>query len=153
MDNGFDINELHKEIDLIQGCVTRMSDNSFKLKEYYVTLMVVVVTVLLSQECSFATVGAVSLIVTCVFWGLDAFYLKMETLYRWKYEWLIKERKQGETKHLYNLDPYNKEMWIEPRKKRQCIIHFIFSKSLFPMYGTVAIIAVLLIPIALIGLF
>ena len=56
MDNGFDINELHKEIDLIQGCVTRMSDNSFKLKEYYVTLMVVVVTVLLSQECSFATV-------------------------------------------------------------------------------------------------
>lgn len=25
--------DLHKEIDLIQACITRMADNSFRLKE------------------------------------------------------------------------------------------------------------------------
>lgn len=34
-----EINEvLHKEIDLIQACITRMADCSFKLKEWYISL-------------------------------------------------------------------------------------------------------------------
>lgn len=40
--------ELHKEIDLIQGCITRMADSSFQLKEWYITLIAVALTVLIS---------------------------------------------------------------------------------------------------------
>ena len=150
MDNNVDITELHKEIDLIQGCITRMSDNSFKLKEYYVTLMVVVITILLSQDCELLYVGLLALIVTCVFWGLDAFYLKMETLYRLKYKWVIEYRMQGEKSGQYNLEPDNRNMWIRPEEKKPCIIWFIFTKSLTPLYGTAALFSVVFIVDALI---
>lgn len=44
------IEELHKEMDLIQACVTRMADNSFRLKELYVSLIAIALTVMMSQE-------------------------------------------------------------------------------------------------------
>lgn len=89
-----DIEEIHKEMDLIQACITRMADNSFRLKELYISLIAITLTVMLSQECNFLVIGIFLLCVTLVFWGLDVFFLKMETLYRWKYEWVIKKRNE-----------------------------------------------------------
>lgn len=82
---------------------------------------------------------------TIVFWGLDAFYLKQETLYRWKYEWVIEKRPTGERSYLYNLKPHNKDMWLDAQKKNDHIVRFIFSKTLIPLYGTVIIISVILL--------
>lgn len=83
--------KLHKEMDLIQACVTRMADNSFRLKELYVSLIAIALTVMMSQEFKLLMVSMVVLGVTVVFWGLDTFFIKMETLYRWKYEWVIEK--------------------------------------------------------------
>lgn len=68
--------DIHKEIDLIQACITRMADNSFRLKELYVSLISIAITVMLSQACDWLIVGLFLLGVTTVFWGLDAFFLK-----------------------------------------------------------------------------
>lgn len=67
------IEELHKEMELIQACITRMADNSFRLKEWYITLISIIVTVLLGQKCELYVLGMFSLVITVVFWGLDAF--------------------------------------------------------------------------------
>lgn len=105
--------ELHKEIDLIQACITRMADNSFRLKELYISLISIALTVMMSQKCELLIVGMFLLGVAIVFWGLDAFFLKMETLYRWKYEWIIEKRIVGEQDYLYDLNPHNKNMWLD----------------------------------------
>lgn len=140
---------LHKEIDLVQTCITRMADNSFKLKELYVTLISIGVTVMISQECKLLIVSIFLIIVSDVFWGLDAFFLKMETLFRWKYEWVIKKRLDGESNYLYDLNPYNRSMWLESNIKHECLLHFVFTKTLVPLYGIVLGTALILLVVGL----
>lgn len=142
-----DIEEIHKEMDLIQACITRMADNSFRLKELYISLIAIALTVMLSQECDLLLIGIFLLCVTFVFWGLDAFFLKMETLYRWKYEWVIKSRELGVRDYLYDLNPYNKKMWLELGNKKDCFTGFVFSKTLKPLYGTVVVVAIVMLVI------
>lgn len=137
--------ELHKEIELIQACITRMADNSFKLKELYISLISLALTVMLSQKCELLIMGMFLMIVTIVFWGLDAFYLQMETLYRWKYEWVIEKRSMGEKSNLYDLNPHNKNMWLDIQRKNDCFTKFVFSKTLIPLYGTMAGISIIVL--------
>lgn len=142
-----DIEEIHKEMDLIQACITRMADNSFRLKELYISLITIALTVMISQEFDWLIMGIFLLGVTLVFWGLDAFFLKMETLYRWKYEWVIVERFNGVRDYLYDLNPYNSGMWLEPGNRKDCFAKFIFNKTLKPMYGTVVGVAIVILVI------
>ena len=128
---------LHKEIDLIQSCITRMAKCSFSLKGWYISLVTVALTLLVGQGCKMSIVGLLLFGVTTIFWGLDGFFLQMETFYRWKYDWVIKARMQGNKDYLYNLNPTKKEMWIEPETKKECLVNFVLSKTLFPIYGIV----------------
>lgn len=137
--------KLHKEIDLLQACITRMADNSFRLKELYISLISIALTVMMSQECELLIIGIFLLGVTIVFWGLDAFFLKMETLYRWKYEWVIEKRIAGEQDYLYDLNPHNRNMWLNIDEKNACFMRFVFTKTLIPLYGTVILISIILL--------
>lgn len=137
--------KLHKEIDLIQACISRMADNCFRLKEYYISLLAVVLTVLISQEFDVITICMFLLGITVVFWGLDAFCLKMETLFRWKYEWVILKRKLGEKQYLYDLNPHNKNMWLDSEKKEERLIFFVFNRTLLPLYGIVTAVSAIII--------
>ena len=150
MEDKISTEELHKEMDLIQACVTRMADNSFRLKELFISLIAIALTVMMSQECELLIVCLIVLGVTVVFWGLNAFFLKMETLYRWKYEWVIEKRIAGERSDLYNLNPHNKNMWLDINEKNECFMKFVFSKTLMPLYGVPAGIALLCIMYTLI---
>ena len=148
INNTIDIEEIHKEMELIQACVTRMADNSFRLKELYISLIAVALTIMMSQKFSLLFVGGTLLGITLIFWGLDAFFLKMETLYRWKYEWVIVKRFIGVRDYMYDLNPNNKYMWLELDDKDTCFKNFIFNKTLKPLYGTIAAIAGVMLIIA-----
>lgn len=141
MDN--QVNEiLHKEIDIIQECIKRMADCSFKLKGWYISLVTLALTLLIGQGCKLSIVALFLLGVTTVFWGMDGFFLKIETLYRWKYEWVINARLNGNMDNLYDLDPYNDKMWKGDKPKNTCIMKYILSETLRILYGPVWIIAV-----------
>lgn len=99
----------------------------------------------MSKECELSIVGMFLLGVTIVFWGLDAFFLKMETLYRWKYAWVIKKRIVGQRDYLYDLNPHNRNMWLDIDGKNECFMKFVFSKTLVPLYGTVIGILMILL--------
>jgi len=140
---------LHKEIDLIQANITRMANNSFLLKGWFISLVIIALTLLLSQGCSLELVGLFLFITTIEFWGLDAFFLKTETLYRWKYEWIIEERLKGNTNYLYNLNP--KLKLDRSENNDDCIFLFAVSKTLMALYGVPLLISIIIIGYCLIN--
>jgi hypothetical protein len=142
-----DINEiLHKEIDLIQNCINRMAQNSFLVKGWLITLLTVVIA-LLPETINIKILCAIGFVVVMCFWYLDAFFLKTERLYRWKYEWIISNR-QTSNANLYDLNPYNKGMWINQEgakvKEEPKIVCVMLSKTLTPMYLPLIVIVIFL---------
>ncbi|MBU2699278.1 hypothetical protein Ga0466249_000357 [Sporomusaceae bacterium BoRhaA] len=127
---------LNKEIDLIQACITRMANNSFLVKGWLITLIAVVLA-LLPKTFNIKILCIVGLVACGCFWYLDGFFLKMEKLYRWKYEWVICNRLKNDS-FCYDLNPYNTEMWIHNSngncKVEPSVVKIMFTKTLFPLY-------------------
>lgn len=161
---------LHKEIDLIQACITRMANNSFMCKGWLLSILIAILA-LLPENINRINICYLIAAVDLCFWWLDSFYLLQERLYRWKYEWVIKNRPYNRD-FLYDLNPYNKDMWIYEYtpKNRNCIVRILritarkitdfitgkpekrpymieimLSKTLLPMYGSCFIVSILLI--------
>lgn len=125
---------LEKEIDLIQGCINRMAHNSFVVKGWTVSLVAVVLA-LLPEKFDVRLLSILGVIISVCFWYLDAYFLKMERLYRWKYEWVIEKRLDSD-KFFYNLQPKNKHMWLDKRKEEgePNLLKVMFSETLIPIY-------------------
>jgi hypothetical protein len=140
--------ELHKEIELIQSCVTRMENNSFLLKGWLITLIIAFIT-LLPENINRFYICIIILLIDLAFWYLDGFYLKQEKLYRWKYEWVTTKRLEGNRDFLYNLNPYEKDMWIvnniKGKKEEPNLILVMLTKSLIPIYGGIFLSVIILI--------
>ncbi len=131
--------KLHKEIDLIQSCINRMANNSFMCKGWVISI-IAAIFILFPENISRNTIYMVIILATICFWCLDAYYLMLERLYRWKYEWVIKHRVEYEynMEYLYDLNPYNKEMWGEHTCNKIYLYYIrlmIFNISITPMYA------------------
>jgi hypothetical protein len=72
--------EKMKHLDLIQGAITRMASNSFVLKGWSVTLATALFG--FSAKDSEPRLALLALLPILVFWGLDAYYLGLERLFR-----------------------------------------------------------------------
>lgn len=138
---------LEKEIDLIQGCINRMAQNSFFIKGWLVTLITVVLG-LLPEKVDLRVLGIISILITVCFWYLDGFFLKTEKLYRWKYEWVIKERVNSD-EFYYDLNPYNRKMWLKDRygkeKKQPTIFRVMFTKTVWPLYIMIIVATIVIV--------
>ena len=130
---------LHKEIDLIQGVITRMANNSFMLKGWLISLIAVVLA--LSKDSWLSCNPAMICLILCfpiiIFWYLDAFFLHREKCYRKLYEWVILNRPTS-NEHLYSLD------FSRFKKNVQSVFRIMFSQTLFPFYGVVLLFLVIL---------
>lgn len=73
-----------KHLELVQGVISRMANNSFMLKGWAVTL-VAGIFVLAGKDTD-KLYFLVAYIPVIVFWGLDAYYLLQERLYRSLYD-------------------------------------------------------------------
>lgn len=133
-------NILHKEIDLIQGIITRMANNSFLLKGWIVSLIAVLIA--LTDQTIVATkltyFNFILILPVIVFWYLDAFFLHKEKCYRRLYNWTVSNRATSD-ENLYSLD-YTR---FENDEKGIWTIMFT-NKTLFPFYGLIALILVIL---------
>ena len=140
-------NILEKEIDLIQNCITRMSQNSFNVKGWLIALLVAVIA-LLPETIDIVALCFMIVGITLIFWYLDGFFLKIETLYRWKYNWVISKRLKTDD-FFYNLNPHNKKMWLldndEKPKKEPCVFKKMFTKTLWPFYLPIILVALITI--------
>lgn len=73
-----------KHLELIQNVVARMAGNSFLLKGWSITLIAGLFA-LASKDASQAYVG-IAFLPSVFFWGLDAYYLRQERLFRALYD-------------------------------------------------------------------
>lgn len=152
MDNIDKKEVLCKEIELVQACINRMAHNSFIIKGWLITLLTVVLA-LLPENFNVRIICIIGFVVIFSFWYLDAFFLKMEKLYRWKYEWIIENRLKSD-KYMFDLTPTNSNMWLQKKgrdgsnipKTEPTILRVMFTKTLLPLYAPwIAIIICILI--------
>lgn len=137
---------LCKEIDLIQSCINRMAQNSFIVKGWFISLIAVILT-LLPEKFNINYLYGISFIISFCFWYLDAFFLKTERLYRFKYQWVITERLKNDN-YFYDLNPYNRNMWYDKNgniPSEPNIIQVMFSKTLLVIYLPIIILIIILI--------
>jgi len=136
--------EFHKEIDLIQGCITRMAQNSFMIKGWAYTLIAAIVA-LTAERLDLFVLCSIGIFILFVFWYLDAFFLKTEKLYRFKYEWVIVKRPEGNREHLYDLNPTQKGTMMDNRKEPS-VISVMFSPpcTLLAFYGSPILVGIII---------
>ena len=107
--------DIYKELDLIQSCITRMANNSFSMKGWHIgTISALLVFFFSKESVNLNMIFLIIAAVTLVFWYLDSYYLMVERKYRWKYAWVIKNRVNAsspETNFLFDLNPDKEEMW------------------------------------------
>jgi len=121
-----------KEIEIIQDIIKRTAFNSFMIKGWAITL--VVVSLLLKGTEKYQI--WIAFIPLLVFWLLDAYFLWQERMYRKLYEWVISNRLKTE-EHLFDMNAYRF------RDKVQSIPRIMFSITLGWFYGSIAILIVI----------
>lgn len=120
------IEEIHKEIDLIQACITRMAQNSFVIKGWFVSIYAVILALLPERVNMFLL--CISLVaVNVIFWYLDGFFLRTEKIYRKIYDWVLAERPQNNRELMYQLNPIKFKGKIE---EVESICTVMWSKTL-----------------------
>jgi hypothetical protein len=133
--DNMDKETLHKEIDLIQGIINRMSQNSFLLKGWSITIIVAVLALtkdtIITKDITYFSL--ILLIPLLVFWFLDAFFLHKERCYIKLYDWVIENRLKTED-FQYNLNYKRFEKEIGSVGK------IMLSSTLITFYGITALI-------------
>jgi len=133
-----DDNVLHKEIDLIQSCISRMAHNSFLIKGWMLTIVTVVLA-LMAKSIDPIYLCLVILIPLLSFWYLDAFFLQTEKMYRKMYEWVLQSRSKNNLEYLYDLNPHRFKDKVDSRPE------VMWSITLRVFYGIPALIILVII--------
>ena len=132
---------LTKEIDLIQGCINRMAQNSFMIKGWCITIVTALIA-FLDKNINAFVLGFIFIIPILAFWYLDSFFLLTERLYRRKYDWIIQNRLESDDK-IFDLNPNTFK-----DKKKDKEIKIMFSKTLRCFYltllGTVLLVTIII---------
>jgi len=115
-----------KEIEIIQEIIKRLAYNSFMIKGWAVTL--VVVTLLLRGTEVQAFIAFIPLL---VFWFLDAYFLWQERMYRKLYGWVVQNRLNTD-ENLFDMNAYRF------RAEVQSPFRIMFSVTLGWFYGSIA---------------
>ena len=118
---------LFKEIELSQNIINRMGNNSFLVKGAAITLVATSLLVKGKLDDTF-----VAFLPWLGFWYLDAYFLRVERLYRQLHVWLTKNRLTSEE---YLLDLDRKSLETRFGKNIDCSLKTMFSKTLIIFYG------------------
>lgn len=78
-----------KHLDYVENAITRMANNSFKMKGWMLTIVSALLAIYASKEKTGYLIIALCPILT--FWGLDAYYLQLERKFRKLYEEIVND--------------------------------------------------------------
>ena len=122
---------MFKEIDLIQDIIKRMAFNSFMIKGWAITL--VVVALLLKGTEYQVWIAFIPLL---VFWFLDAYFLLQERMYRKLYGWVVNNRLETE-EYLFDMDANRFKDEVQSIPRIMCSITLVL------FYGFIAILIII----------
>lgn len=121
----------HKHLELVQSVINRMASNSFMLKGWAVTLVAGIFA--LAGKDTDKLYFLVAYVPVLVFWGLDAYYLLQERLYRSLYE---KVRKTEEDDIDFSLKATTEEF----DSNKNCYCSCLLSKTELWFYLPLAVV-------------
>jgi len=127
-----------KEIEIIQDIIKRMAFNSFMIKGWAITLVVVA---LLFRGTEYKVL--IAFIPLLVFWFLDAYFLWQERMYRKLYDWVINNRLKTDD-YLFNMNAYRFKDQVKSK------LRIMFSTTLCWFYGSIAFLIIIYVLILLI---
>lgn len=120
--------ELFKEIDLIQGCINRMANNSFLIKGWALGVFAGVTAFTKGENLNNIVLLLCTTVVPFIcFWVLDAYFLQIERKYRAMYTERLTKRKNNDSDELFDLNP--------SKYKVGSILRIMFSQTLTIFYG------------------
>ena len=132
-----------KHLEMIEGVIERMGNNSFQLKGWAVTLVSLVGA--LASQGTDKRFFLLVFIPLFAFWFLDAFYLQMERKYKILYK-NVSEKTEGTID--FDMDTKN-IVCTGNDAESICFCKCLFSKTEWPFYliiaSVVGILAVILI--------
>ncbi|MDF2940231.1 MAG: hypothetical protein K0R66_873 [Gammaproteobacteria bacterium] len=123
----------HKQIDLLQGCINRMANNSFLIKSWTVGLIVLILTITRDSTWKATVIVFLPLL---AFWYLDAYFLEQERCYRARYQELVQTDEFD--RKFYELNPKTFN------QTSKCVCCTMFSTTLLFYYGTITGLTILL---------
>lgn len=125
---------LIKHLEFIQISIVRMAANSFVIKGWAVTLVAAILA--FTAKDANPKAASIALIPAVMFWGLDAYYLRTERVFRALYDKVRKGFADKDEDVDFSLDPSAVEKKVSPW------LRVVFTKTLVPFYA--ALIAVIL---------
>lgn len=125
-----------KHIEMIQNIISRMASNSFILKGWAVTLVAGIFA--LASKDADKTYFLIAYIPIIVFWGLDAYYLLQEKLFRALYD---KVRTLEENEIDFSMDMSPIEFHTEKNTYCNCLI----SKTILCFYLPLVLISAVIV--------
>ena len=129
MNNNENLKEyMMKEIEIIQDVIKRMAFNSFMIKGWAITL--VVVALLLKGNTYQVWIAFIPLL---IFWFLDTYFLWQERMFRKLYDWVVENRLKTD-EYLFSMNAYRF------RDKVQKKLRIMFSVTLGWFYGSIGIL-------------
>lgn len=125
--------DLPKHLELIQDVVDRHARNSFMLKGWSVTL-VAAVFLLAVRGAQPPLAMIAGLLPAITFWGLDAFYLRQERMYRALYDAVRKAAPNSSDRFCLDARPYTSaapSWWVT-----------LFTPSIFSFHITLIAVVI-----------
>lgn len=136
----FDNEAILKHLEFIQNIVTRMARNSFLLKGWSVTLVAAIFALTVNNPSVYLVI--IAIFPALAFWGLDAYYLRQERLFRQLYR---KVSEDPDDVSAFSMDTSGYERDV------QGWFGTALSKSVLPFHGIVAGTVVLAIVLLLVA--
>jgi len=130
----YDKEDRNKHLEFIQNAINRMASNSFILKGWSVTLVTGIIA--LSLTTSTTRFIYLAFIPTLAFWGLDAYYLRQEKLFRELYDYV-------RAKEIKNIEPFSLNTLIV-KDKVGSWLSICFSKCVVYLHLMILLILIVL---------
>lgn len=121
-----------KHIELIQGVINRLANNSFLIKGWMITVVMAGIGISVSQ--SMKALYIVTIVAIVLFWFLDAYYLRLEKLFRKHFDFVA----NAEDDLKFDMD------FSKYQKDTKTILRIMFSSPTIILYLPILILTIVL---------
>lgn len=126
-----------KHLEFIQNIINRMSNNSFLLKGWNVTVSSAILALVVNDPKPLFAI--IALFSSLSFWGLDAYYLRQERLFRCLYD----EIRQGaKTRKNRKIEPFSLSTTIY-NSQIPSWFRTLWSKSIIGLHDVVITVVII----------
>ncbi|PKQ27863.1 MAG: hypothetical protein CVT63_05770 [Candidatus Anoxymicrobium japonicum] len=127
--------ETVNHLDLIQGIINRLGRNSFAYKGWAITIISAIFALAVTKNVR-PLYFLIALVPALLFWGLDAYYLRQEHLFRALYDEVRKNESSALPDGIFSMKT---EPFVESTRSW---ISLCFSKSVLFLYCPLAVIVI-----------